>query len=338
MVLTPFKRLRLALLAILALVGLGTIGYIVIEGYTPLQALYMTVITLATVGYRDNINGVEPSSAGLVFTMVLIVFGVSIGFWSVASLIEVAVSEELRHTYRRRKMQNEINKLRNHFIICGYGRMGQEIIRVFRHTNTPHVVIEINPEQIPRLVAQNVLFIEGNASDDKVLQAAGIMAAKGLVTVAASDQENVFITLTARGINPNLFIVARSILQDNEGKLKRAGANRVMSPYITGGRRMAFAALRPSVLEFLDATVHADDVEFELEEVKVTSISTFKDKAIKDCKIREHAGATILAVKSAEGMMIYNPKADTVLEENDILILVGTSKEMDIAQKMAKGE
>lgn len=332
---SPFKRLRLALLALLALVALGTIGYIAIEGYTPLEALYMTVITLATVGYRE-VRQLTP--AGMIFTIVLIVFGVSIGFWAVASLIETVVSEEIRHTYRRKKMQNEINKLRNHFIICGYGRMGQEIIRVFRKTKTPHVVIEVNPEQIPKLVEQNVPFIEGDASDDKILIAAGIKVARGLVTVAASDQENVFITLTARGLNPSLFIVARSILEDNEGKLRRAGASRVMSPYITGGKRMAYGALRPTVIEFLDATIHADGVEFELEEVTVTPKSTFINKLIRDSKIREQAGATILAVKSTDGSMVYNPKAETLLREDDVLILVGTPSELVSVRKMAAGE
>jgi voltage-gated potassium channel len=266
MVLTPFKRLRLALLSLIALVGLGTVGYVVIEGWTPLDALYMTVITLATVGYREVH---ELDEHGKIFTMVLIVFGVSIGFWAVASLLEVIVGEQLWHTFKRKKMENDIRKLRDHYIVCGYGRMGQEIVRVFRRTKTPYAVIEINPEQIPRLVAENVPFLQGNASDDTILIDAGIMQAKGLVTVAASDQENVFITLTARGLNPDLFIVARSIQEGNEGKLRRAGANRVMSPYTTGGRRMAFAALRPHVLEFLDATIHADDVEFELEDVRL---------------------------------------------------------------------
>jgi len=334
MVLSPFRRLRLALLSLLALVALGTIGYRAIEGWSTLDALYMTVITLATVGYREvhTLN-----TAGKVFTIVLIAFGVSIVFWAVASLFEAVVSEQLWHTLLRRRMENQISKLREHYIVCGYGRMGQEIVRVFRQLKVPHAVIEINPAQLPTLEAQNIPHIVGDASDDKVLLAAGIKRAKGLVTVAPNDEDNVFITLTARGLNPDLFIVARSILEENEQKLKRAGADRVTSPYITGGRRMAFAALRPHVVEFLDATIHADDVVFELADVSVRSSSPFAGKPIRESQIRESSGATILAVRAADGTLNYNPRSDTVLREGDVLILVGTPAELATAEKLASG-
>lgn len=332
MILTPFKRLRLALVALLALTALGTIGYHLIERWNFLDSLYMTVITLATVGYKE-VHQLNP--AGKAFTIVLIIFGVSIVFWAVASLFETIVGEQLWHTLMRRRMQNQIDKMRDHYIICGFGRMGQEIARVFESSNVPYIVIEINPTQIPGLVERGIPFIEGNASDDKVLTTAGIARAKGLVTVAPTDEENVFITLTARGLNTGLFIVARSIMEGNEGKLKRAGANRVMSPYTTGGRRMAFAALRPHVLEFLDATIRADSVVFELEDVTVTSKAPFAGKPIKESKIRETAGATILAVRSAEGVLNYNPRSDTVIVSGDVLILVGTPDELAAAEKYA---
>lgn len=332
--LTPFKRLRLALLSLLALIALGTFGYRAIEGWSVLDSLYMTVITLATVGYKE-VHILSPH--GKVFTIILIVFGVSIVFWAVASLFETIVGEQLLHTLKRRRMESQISKIRDHYIICGFGRMGQEIVRVLLRSKVPHVVVEINPEQIPKLVEQGIPFIEGNASDDKVLLAAGIKNAKGLVTVAASDEENVFITLTARGLNPDLFIVARSIKEDNEDKLRRSGANRVMSPYITGGRRMAFAALRPHVLEFLDATIHADKVIFELEDVEVTDNSPFAGKPISQSGIKEQTGTTILAVRAADGKLNYNPRSNTVLNNGDIMILVGTTDELESAEKYAAG-
>jgi voltage-gated potassium channel len=331
---SPFRRLRLALLSLLALAALGTIGYHLIERWSFLDSLYMTIITLATVGYKE-VHNLNP--AGKVFTIVLIVFGVSIVFWAVASLFETIVGEQLWHTLMRRRMQNQIDKMRDHYIICGFGRMGQEIARVFQSSNVPYMVIEINPAQIPGLIELGVPFIEGNASDDKLLTEAGIARAKGLVTVAPTDEENVFITLTARGLNPNLFIVARSIMEGNEGKLKRAGANRVMSPYTTGGRRMAFAALRPHVLEFLDATIRADSVVFELDDVDVTAKAPFAGQPIKDSKIRETSGATILAVRNADGTLNYNPRSDTILREGDVLILVGTPAELAAAEKYASG-
>ncbi len=335
MVLTPFKRLRLALISLLALVALGTLGYRLIEGWDILDSLYMTIITLATVGYKE-VHNLTP--AGKAFTIILIIFGVSIVFWAVASLFETIVSEQLWHTLLRRRMESKISGFRDHFIICGFGRMGQEISRVFRSSNVPYAVIEINPEQLPKLVEGGIPFIEGNASDDKVLTAAGIKQARGLVTVAATDEENVFITLTARGLNPDLFIVARSIREENEDKLKRAGANRVMSPYITGGRRMAFAALRPHVLEFLDATIHADHVVFELDDIDIIEKSPFSGKKIRESKIRETSGATILAVRAKDGSLNYNPNPDTILNVGDTLIMVGTPSELVTANKYAQGE
>jgi voltage-gated potassium channel len=332
MILTPFSRLRLALLSLLALAALGTLGYMVIEGWNVLDSLYMTVITLATVGYKE-VHPLGPM--GQAFTIILIAFGVSIVFWAVTSVFEIIVSERLWHTLMRRRMQNEISRIRDHYIVCGYGRMGQEIVRVFLRTKVPHVVVETNPEQMPKLIEQGIPYIEGDASDDKILLAAGIMRAKGLVTVGPTDEGNVFITLTARGLNPHLHIIARSIREDNEDKLRRAGANRVMSPYTTGGRRIAFAALRPHVVEFLDATVHADHLVFELEDIVVTTKAPFAGKAIKDCGIREKSGATILAVRGVDGALNYNPRSDTVIREGDVLIMVGTTDELAVANKYA---
>ncbi len=332
MILTSFSRLRLALLSLLALAALGTLGYMVIEDWNVLDSLYMTVITLATVGYKE-VHDLSPM--GQAFTIILIAFGVSIVFWAVTSVFEIIVSERLWHTLMRRKMQNEISHIRDHYIICGYGRMGQEIVRVFKRTKVPIVVIETNPEQVPKLIDQQLPHIEGDATDDKILLEAGIMRARGLVTVGPTDEGNVFITLTARGLNPHLYIIARSIREDNEDKLRRAGANRVMSPYTTGGRRMAFAALRPHVVEFLDATVHADNLMFELEDVIVSQKAPFVGKQIKDSRIRELSGATILAIRGVDGLLNYNPKSDTLLREGDVLILVGTTQELAIINKLA---
>lgn len=330
---TPFQRLRLALLSILTLVALGTIGYMVIEKWSLLDSLYMTMNVLSTTGIREVHT---LSRMGIVFTIILIFFGVGLAFWAVASLFEIVVGEQLRHSLFRRKMQNRIDKMSGHYIICGFGRMGQEIVRVLSRANMPHVVIEVNTEQLPKLIQKNIPFLEGNASDDSVLLNAGIKRAKGLITVAPNDEDNVFITLTARELNQSLFIVARSIREENEPKLKRAGANRVISPYTNGGRRMAMAALRPNVLEFLDATIHADDVEFELSDIQVTPKSPFINKPIRDSRIREESGVTILAVKSPTGTINYNPIPDTVLKDQDILILVGTTNEIAAASKYNK--
>ena len=327
----PIRQLRLALLSLVALVVLGTFGYHILMGWGLLDSLYMTVITLGTVGYKE-VGELDP--AGKVFTISLIVFGVSIVLWAGASLVEVVVGEQIWHALQRNRMQKHILKLRDHFIICGFGRMGQQIVKDLQREGVPHAVIEKNPEQLPRLVAQDIPFVEGNASDDKILKAAGIEQAKGLITVAPSDEDNVFITLSARALNPHLFIVARSIQEENEDKLKTAGADRVMSPYVLGGRRMATAALRPNVGDFLELAMHTEEAQMMIEELTVSHESRLAGKTIEQCNLKSGAGVTLIAIKKASKKMIANPSSDETLDEGDVLIVLGVPKELDRAQEL----
>lgn len=325
------KQFRLAVIALAALICLGTVGYHVLMGWSVLDSLYMTVITLGTVGYRE----VGPLDApGKVFTISLIVFGVTIVFWAATSLIEAVVGEQIWHALQRKRMQKQISRLRDHYIVCGFGRMGQQIVKDLQRECVPHAVIERNPEQLPKLVAQDIPFVEGNASDDKALKAAGIERAKGLITVAPSDEDNVFITLSARALNPRLFIVARSIMEENEDKLKMAGANRVMSPYVMGGKRMATAILRPNVLDFLELAMHTDEVAMMIEELAVGPESDLIGKNIAECGVKRQTGVTILAIKQASGKMVANPSADETLHEGDVLIVLGIPGQLDKAEKL----
>ncbi|HPP76218.1 MAG TPA: NAD-binding protein, partial [Armatimonadota bacterium] len=203
-------------------------------------------------------------------------------------------------------MDKLISEMRDHYIICGYGRMGKQVATDLRQHNVPVVVIEDNPVHIPELIEQGIPYIEGKATEDKILIAAGAERAKGIVAVAASDEENVFITLTARVLNPNLFIVARSILEENEDKLKRAGANRVVSPYILGGHRIAAAVLKPRVMAFLDVALQRDNLDIEIGDVVVSSSAPFAGKTIRESGFRESTGATILAIKRANEKIVGN--------------------------------
>jgi len=214
--------------------------------------------------------------------------------------------------------------------------MGQQIIKDLLREKTPHVVIEMNPEQLPKLVAQDIPFIEGDASDDRGLKAAGIERAKGLITVAPTDEDNVFITLSARALNPGLYIVARSIQEENENKLKMAGANRVMSPYVLGGRRMATAVLRPNVLDFLELAFHTDHLQLTVEELLVAPTARLANKALGYCDIRNDIGATVLAVKKASGETLANPSAELVVEPSDVLIVLGTPDQLHKAQELTQ--
>ncbi len=251
---------------------------------------------------------------------------------AVHAVERIAEADELQ---RRRKMERTIAEISNHYIVCGYGRMGQQIVKDFRHRGMPHVVVESNPVQLPRLIEQNVPYVEGKASEDGVLIAAGIERAKGLIAVAASDEENVFIVLTARGLNPDLFIVARSILEENEDKLRRAGADRVMSPYILGGRRMAAAALKPRAMDFLDFLVRSEHGEMDIGDLTVSPESCLIGTTIKDSGIRQSTGVLILGVKRRGSDGFLNPEADFEIREGDELVVMGSAEQIDKAEHLA---
>lgn len=332
----PFKQLRFAILAVILLICLGTVGFVYIEGLSLLNALYMTIITITTVG----LEVVKPlTPAGKVFTMVLSMSGVfilfTVVFSAIINAIETAASQNLQHLFWRRRMEKSIKNLKGHYIICGYGRMGQAIAGEFCARNVPFIVIENNPEQMPRLLAEQIPFVEGDASDEKTLLAAGVDRAKGLITVAPTDADNTFIALSAKGINPRLFIVARSIKTEDEPKLRRAGADRVISPYILGGKRMAWAVLRPAVVDFLDNALFSESLELEIAQVTVSDKAEFVNKAIRDSGIRDKSGVMVIAIKTRGGAYISNPPADTKIHEGDTLIIVGNSRQLETLKSMA---
>ncbi len=240
----------------------------------------------------------------------------------------------------RRTMDRQIEALRDHYVICGYGRMGQQIVKDLTANGVECVVVEDNPEQLPKLRDGNVLRIEGPATDDETLRRAGIERAKGLIAVAASDEENVFIVLTARGLNRNLFIEARSILKENEDKLRHAGADMVTSPYILGGRRLAAAVIRPEVMDFLDLVVHSDGLETEMAKITVAGPSTCAGKTLRDLNLWEACEVTLLAVKRPGEDLHANPSPSMELREGDELIVMGTPAQIESARKMlsAPGE
>ena len=332
----PFRQLRFAALVAVLLLALGTCGYVLIEGWTPLQSLYMTVNILTTIGHGSP----GPlSTAGTIFTIVLAVSGVSIiftvVFWAIGNAIEVASSEKMQHMFWRRRMEKAVMGVKNHYIICGFGRMGQAIAGEFRARNVPFVVVETNPEQLPKLIALKIPFVEGDATDENILMLAGVERAKGLISVSPTDADNTFIVLTARGLNPNLFIVARSIKVEDEPKLRRAGADRVMSPYILGGKRMAWAVLRPTVVDFLDSAIGTESLQLEIGEVTVTATSEFAGKTIRECGIREKSGATVIGVRTRTGALTSSPSPDIEIHEGDILVVVGTPEQLESLQGMA---
>ncbi|MHB9109510.1 MAG: cation:proton antiporter domain-containing protein [Armatimonadota bacterium] len=241
--------------------------------------------------------------------------------------VDLLITEEGR--IERRAMDKMINAMTDHYVVCGFGRMGQQIITDFTRQQVPYVVVEDNPEQLPKLSDRRILHVVGNASDDTVLMQAGITRAKGLIAVASTDEANVFIVLTARVLNPDLFIVARSIREENEDKLRRAGANRVMSPYILGGRRMAAAVTKPGIMDFLDMLLHSEKLEAEFSLFQVTDPSPFTGRTVEEIGFGQHFGVSLLAVRRPGEEVQVNPRADFVIHAGDELILMGTPAQLE---------
>lgn len=316
----PFKQLKLSLLVLLVVVSLGTAGYMVIEGWRLLDALYMTVITLATVGFKEV---QELSDAGRLFTILLIVIGVSFLGYTLSNLAQVMFEGQFQRFIGRQKVEKTIGSMRDHYIICGFGRIGSLICREFAAESLPFVVIENHQDVIEKLEDEGHPYLRGNATEDEILLKAGINRAKGLISVVTSDTENVYITLTARGLNPDLYILARSGDPGSELKLKRAGANKVVSPYKIGGTRMAQAILKPNVVDFIEIATGRDHYDLQMEEIFIPELSPFAGKNLLDAGFRRETGVIIVGIKKMSGKMVFNPDSGSLIEAMDTLIVLG---------------
>jgi voltage-gated potassium channel len=313
------------------LLALGTIGYMLIEGWGLIDSLYMTVITLATVGYGEVH---EVSQPGRVFTVILIVLGVGFFLYVVGNIIQFLVEGRMRIILGRRKLDKQINEEKDHYIICGYGRIGRVLCRYLRQRNLDVVVIERDRERVPILDEDDILYVIGEATDEVNLRKAGIDRAKGLVTALGTDAENVFLLLTAKQLNPLLYVVARASQNVTKKTLTAAGANMVVSPYDVGARRMAHAILRPSVIDFLELAFADESTDINIEEIPVSPSSELIDRTLKDSGIRQNYNLIILAVKRADGGMLFNPLAETKIAADDTLIAVGEHKNLAELEKI----
>jgi voltage-gated potassium channel len=294
------------------------------------DSLFMVLTTVTTVGYEE-VHPLGPG--GRVFTMTVIVFGVGTMLYTLGTLGELLVEGHLARYARMRRMERRIAGLADHFIVCGYGRMGARVAQEFRQIETPFVIVENNPEPLDRLRSSALLFVEGDAASDESLLKAGILRAKGLVSAVDSDERNVFITLTARSLNPALFIVARSSYPDSVEKLRRAGANQVVSPYLMGAHRMAALAVRPVAVDVLDTVLHGENIDLVVEEFLVPSTSKVLGRTLRDSGMRE-VGANVLAIRKRSGQLRINPPETQVLETDDLLVAIGTRQQMSAAERL----
>src|SRR5215203_4652146 len=315
------RRIESALLALGIITVVGVLGYMVFEGWSFADAAYMTVITLTTVGYRE----VRPlDTTGQLWTMALLIMGVGTLFYAAVSSVELVVEGTIRGYFGRRRMEAAIRKLNGHYILCGYGRVGRQVAAEFALDDVPFVVIEQEPETVEECVEKGYLVLLGEASDDDVLEEAGLRRARGLVAAVDSDAENVFVVLSARKLNPELHIVARASSDESAAKLQIAGADRTLSPYAVGGRRLAALATQPLVVDFLDIVTRGEEgIEFRLEELMVPEKSP-----IGDLRIGERTGAIILATRNQEGKFDTTPSATDRISAGDTLIVLGTREQI----------
>lgn len=317
-------------LFITALLG-GTAGYMLIEKWSFMDALYMTVITLATVGYGE-VRRLSPS--GRIFTMLLILTGVGFVFYVASSTIRFVVEGRVREILGRRKLEKEIQAQKNHYIICGYGRVGSNICDILASRSLKTVVIERDPERISKLNERNLLYIAGEATDEENLLNAGVERARGLVAVLKTDTDNVYVTLSARQLNPELFIIARAGEKKSENKLLAAGADKVISPYRIGAQRIAQTIIRPTVTDFLELAVMDKSRNIQMEELPVRSSSGLVGVALQDSGIRKDYDLIIVAIRRAGGEMLFNPSARTKLQAGDTVIAIGEKRNLERIEKV----
>lgn len=317
----PVRLLRLSLLSLVILVAFGTVVYMLLEGMNVIDALYMTVITITTVGFGE----VKPlSPAGRVFTAILIILGVGAATSAISNAISIALGPRLWRTIRKRTMERLLMDIKDHYIVCGYGRMGRQVIGDLQTRNEPFVLIDMRPEIEDLCLEEGIPIVIGDATRDETLHEAGIERARGLVAALDTDPDNVMTVLTARELNPRLFIVARVSQSESESKLRRAGANRVVSPYQIGGHRIALALLRPAVNDFMDSIFHFErGLDVDIGQLYVRPDSDLAGKTVATSGLRTTHNVNILAIQKPNKEIIITPDIRTELAAGVTLIVIG---------------
>ncbi|MGE0131138.1 MAG: TrkA family potassium uptake protein [Blastocatellales bacterium] len=329
------RRFIYPLLSVFATILFGMVGYHVLEGWSWFDGLYMTVITLATIGYGE----IHPLTAeGRAFTIVLIIVGVTVFGFLVSILTQAVVENHIAEALGRRRLFKDISQLKDHFILCGAGRVGMRIIDELSRKDVDYVIIERDEMVAEKLLTRGHLVLIGDATDETVLEGARVRTAKSLITAASTDAENVYIVLTARGLNPNIYIVTRANDAAAERQLKRAGADKVISPVLIGSHRMAQAALTPAVADFIELTTMTESLDLNFEQVRISEGSLLDGKRIKDSRIRSEHNAMIVAITPLKGEMIFNPNGDQVLQAGDMLIAIGTRSGLAKLAEIASGQ
>ena len=306
-------------------IAFGTGGYVVFEGMPPFEAFYMTLITISTVGFSE----VRPlSDVGRGITIIIIILGISLLTYTLGQVARIFVEGELRNILGRRKLEKKIAELKNHYIICGYGRIGSIIANELVAAKIPILVLDQDPGRIESLEAANILYLCRDATSDEALIEAGLERATGLVTAVSSDANNVFISLSAKELRPDIFILARASDENNKSKLIRAGASKVVCPYQIGGKRMAEIIHKPTVTDFLEQAMVDEELNLQLEEARISDTSKIAGSSVMGSKLRQKYGVIIIAIKRKCGKMVFNPGPEETFLGGDTIVLIGKKSEL----------
>lgn len=318
-----FKKLQLGLGAIFGIITIGTFGYMIIEGWTFFDSFYMTIITISTTGFKE----LKPlSTPGMILTVGLIITGVLAIAYTGGRGVQVLVESQI---LRRKKMIKKLAQITDHYVICGFGRMGKQIAEHLSENELKFVVIENEPNNIEKLIELGYLFVNADATDDDALVSAAIERATGMVAVLRTDAENVFTTLSARELNQKIFIVARAIDEGTESKLKKAGADRVVKPYELGGNRMVQLLIRPGVTDFIEGIARKRGVDISLEQIVVSDKSKLVGLTLAQSPIRSQLDIIIIAIDKSGGNFVYNPQSLAKIESGDKLIAIGQAENLN---------
>lgn len=322
------------LIVVLFSVVIGIAGYIIIEGYTFVEAFYMTMITITTAGYLE----VHPlSDSGRIFTSFYLVTNIGIFFYGATTIVGLVIEGEFKNFYKNFNVKKKISELKNHVIVCGYGRNGKQVCMELKDDNHPYMIIEKRVNIVEELKAdEKNLFIEGDATEEEVLIDAGIRNAKAIITTLPEDPDNVYVVLTARELNPSITIISRASNESSVNKLKRAGANNVIMPEKIGGAHMAALVMKPDIMEFIaELTGQSSDISLTFEELSLKDISSeYVEGTIRDLDIRNKTGANIIGLRMPDGEFVINPLPETRLNKNTKLIALGDSKQISDMRKL----
>ncbi|MGL5207438.1 MAG: potassium channel family protein [Acidaminococcaceae bacterium] len=328
------QHMKLSIVLLICVIFIGIAGYMTIEGLSFVDAFYLSITTVSTVGYGD----VTPQTlAGKYFTISIIILGVGLAFYTLTLAVSLVVEGQLKELLGRRGMEKRIANLKQHVIVCGAGRVGSNAIAGLQQEKTSFVVIESDKAICERLAKENILVIHGDASQDEVLLSAGVLRAKGVIAALSGDAKNVYITLTAKGLNPEIFVVARADQAEAVEKMRRAGATSVISPAVMGGRHMANAITKPLIMDLMENVFYNNELHLDMAQVKVAEGSALVDKSLIESGIKTRFDTIVIAIER-DGEMLSNPKAQEVIRVHDTLILLGLRDSLGELNRLAARE